>query len=197
MRSVALVLCTLSMLILVAAVTLAWRARYEPGERPRRLDCTSVWAVRALLPLGALTIFFGTAATAAGPHAGGEGTGDKVVRLHWRGADTLTWAVHQHGAIATLLGLSCVGVWFLLRSRAADAQTRSAVTAACVLVACQGVVGSAQYALHLPAEMVWFHVVLAALTWLSLLWATAAAGRLAPAPVAAPAPRPRVDELVH
>ena len=25
----------LSMLILVAAVALAWRARYEPGERPR------------------------------------------------------------------------------------------------------------------------------------------------------------------
>ena len=40
--------------------------------------------------------------------------------------------------------------------------------------------GSAQYSLHLPAEIVWFHVTLAALTWLSLLWATAAAGRLAP-----------------
>jgi cytochrome c oxidase assembly protein subunit 15 len=56
------------------------------------------------------------------------------------------------------------------------------VTAVCVLVACQGFVGSAQYAMHLPAEIVWFHVVLAALTWLSLLWATAAAGRLAPVP---------------
>ena len=49
-----------------------------------------------------------------------------------------------------------------------------------MLVACQGFVGTTQYALHLPAEIVWFHVVLAALTWLSLLWATAAAGRLAP-----------------
>ena len=43
----------LSMLILVAAVSLAWRARYEPGERPRSLDRVSVWAVRALLGLGA------------------------------------------------------------------------------------------------------------------------------------------------
>jgi cytochrome c oxidase assembly protein subunit 15 len=56
-----------------------------------------------------------------------------------------------------------------------------------VLVACQGFVGSAQYALKLPAEIVWFHVVLAALTWLSLLWGTAAAGRLAPRRAAVPA----------
>jgi cytochrome c oxidase assembly protein subunit 15 len=92
----------------------------------------------------------------------------------------MDWAIHQHGALATLLGLCAVGAWFLLRARRADEQTRNAVTAVCVLVACQGLVGSAQYSLHLPAEMVWFHVTLAALTWLSLLWATAAAGRLAP-----------------
>ena len=30
--------------------------------------------------------------------------------------------------------------------------------------------------MELPAEIVWIHVVLAALTWLALLWATAAAG---------------------
>ena len=170
----------LSMALLVAAVTLAWRATYEPGERAAATDRVSTWAVRALLVPGALTLAAGTIATAAGPHAGGEGTGDEVVRLRWRGSDTLDWAIHQHGALATLLGLSLVGVWFLLRARDADPLTRNAITAGCVLVACQGVVGSAQYALKLPAEIVWFHVVLAALTWLSLLWATAAAGRLAP-----------------
>src|SRR3954454_9196035 len=79
----------LSMLVLVAAFALAWRARYEPGERPRTLERSTVWAVRALLPLGALTIFFGTAATAAGPHAGGAGTGDTIDRLEWRCADTV------------------------------------------------------------------------------------------------------------
>ena len=71
-------------------------------------------------------------------------------------------------------------MWFLARARKADPQVQNALTALCVLLACQGVVGGTQYALHLPAEIVWFHVVLAALTWLSLLWATAAAGRLAP-----------------
>ena len=178
----------LSMALLIAAVALAWRSTFEPGERPLSGDRVTTWSVRALLIPGALTLAAGTIATAAGPHAGGEGTGDKVVRLRWRGADTLNWAIHQHGALATLLGLSCVGVWFLARSRKADERTRGALTAACVLVACQGFVGSAQYALHLPSEIVWFHVVLAALTWISLLWATAAAGKLAPRPAEVPAP---------
>src|SRR3954452_22949954 len=178
----------LSMALLVAAVALAWRATYEPGERPPATDKLSTYAVRGLAVIGGFTLALGTIATAAGPHAGGEGTGDKVVRLDWRGADTLNWAIHQHGAIATLLGLSAVGVWFLLRARHADEQTRTAVTAVCVLLACQGFVGATQYALKLPAEIVWFHVVLAALTWISLLWATAAAGKRAPRPAEVPAP---------
>jgi hypothetical protein len=35
--------------------------------------------------------------------------------------------------------------------------------------------------------MVWLHVVTASLTWLSILWAVAAAGRLAPRRAPAPA----------
>jgi cytochrome c oxidase assembly protein subunit 15 len=178
----------LSMALLVVCVALVWRASHEPGERPPATDRLATWAVRLLLVPGAVTLAAGTLATAAGPHAGGEGTGDEVVRLTWRGADTLDWAIHQHGALATFLGLSLVGVWFLARARRVDATTQNALTAACVLVACQGLVGSAQYALHLPAEIVWFHVVLSALTWLALLFASAAAGRLAPV---------RDRELVH
>src|ERR1700730_229671 len=62
----------LSMIVLVFAVALAWRAVYEPGSRPRSSDRLSIWSVRALVPLGAATIFAGTGATAAGPHAGGS-----------------------------------------------------------------------------------------------------------------------------
>src|SRR5215217_7651463 len=75
----------LSMLILVAAVALVWRARHEAEERPQPSDRLCVWAVRALLGLGGVTIFAGTAATAAGPHAGGAGTGDEIDRLEWKG----------------------------------------------------------------------------------------------------------------
>ncbi len=185
----------LSMALLVAAFALAWRASFEPGERRLATDRLTTWSVRALLIPGALTLSLGTIATAAGPHAGGEGTGDIVPRLRWRGADTLDWAIHQHGALATFLGLASVGVWFLARARRTDDQTRNALTAVCVLLACQGFVGGTQYALKLPAEIVWFHVVLAALTWISLLWATAAAGRLEPSTVGAtrsatPSPQP-------
>ena len=153
----------LSMLLLVACVVLVWRAAHEPGTEVRSRDRVSLWAVRGLVVLGAVTLAAGTVATAAGPHAGGEGTGDIVPRLDWQGADTLDWAIHRHGALATLLGLASVGCWFLLRARNVSAMTQNALTAVCVLLACQGIVGSAQYAMELPPEMVWIHVVLAAL----------------------------------
>jgi cytochrome c oxidase assembly protein subunit 15 len=155
----------------------------KPGERPRSADRLSVWSVRALLPVGALTIVAGTAATAAGPHAGGAGTGDVINRLEWKGADTLDWAIHQHARIASVFGVAAVAVWFLLRRRGADPEVRRAMTVACALVAAQGAVGGIQYALHLPSEIVWVHVALAATTWLSLLWAVFAAGRPAPSAV--------------
>jgi cytochrome c oxidase assembly protein subunit 15 len=184
----------LSMVLLIAAVALVWRTRHEPAERRAGSDRVSTWAVRGLAAFGGLTLLLGTIATAAGPHAGGSGTGDDVVRLRWYGADTLDWAIKQHARLAALLGLAAVGVWFLLRRRGADPVTRRAVTVVCALLAAQGVVGSAQYALELPAELVWVHVVLAALTWIALLWSVAAAGRLASReapPVPAPG-EPRV-----
>ena len=181
----------LSMLLIVAAVALVWRARHEPGSRPRATDRQATWAPRALVPFGFIVIFAGTVATAAGPHAGGEGTGDEVVRLDWYGADTLEWAIKGHARLAAALGFATLAVWFLLRRRGTDAGALRPLTAACLLLAAQGVVGTAQYLLELPAEIVWVHVVLASLTWISLLWAAAAAGRLAPR---APDPGPREPE---
>lgn len=178
----------LSMVLLIACVALAWRATFEPGERPARADARSALAVRALAALGGCTLAAGTVATAAGPHAGGEGTGDEVVRFTFKGATTLDWAIHQHGTIAMLLGVGAVGCWALLRSRGADPLAQRAITAVCVLLACQGVIGATQYALHLPATMVWVHVVVSALTWLALLLTVAAVGQIAPRePATAPA----------
>jgi heme a synthase len=182
----------LSMLILVAAVALAWRASYEPGERPRSTDRLAVWSVRALLPLGALTIFAGTAATAAGPHAGGQ-DGERINRLDFKGGGTLDWAIHQHARIAAAMGIASVAVWLLLRRRDADPQVRRAVTALIALLALQGAIGALQYSTHLPGEIVWVHVTLAALTWLTVLWSTAAAGRLVPRTAAEPADRLLVE----
>ena len=176
----------LSMLILIAAVALAWRANHEPGSRPRSTDRVAVWSVRALLPLGAITIFAGTAATAAGPHAGGR-PHERIHRLDFYGNDTLSWAVHRHGTMAAIFGVAAVLVFLLLRRRGADPQVRRAVGATVALLAVQGALGGIQYALELPAEIVWVHVALACATWLTVLWAAAAAGRLVPREAAEPA----------
>jgi cytochrome c oxidase assembly protein subunit 15 len=186
----------LSMLILVGAVSLAWRASYEPGSRPRSSDRVAVWWVRALGPVGALTILAGTAATAAGPHSGGF-TGQRVHRLHFKGADTLTWTIHQHATIAALFGVLVIGVWLLRRHRGATEGTLEPLTALGVLLAAQGLVGTVQYEFKLPSEMVWVHVALATATWLAVLWAIASAGRLVPrrAPVPAGQPRSVAREL--
>ncbi len=175
----------LSMLILVGAVALAWRASRGTGSRPRSTDRLAVWSVRALAALGAVTIFAGTAATAAGPHSGGA-TGQRVHRLHFKGADTLTWVVHRHATIAAIFGVVAVAVWLLHRRRGASERALEPLTVLCVLLAAQGLVGSVQYELQLPADMVWVHVILATATWLTVLWGVAAAGRLTPRRVAVP-----------
>lgn len=169
----------LSMLILVGAVALAWRSRPARSAGRPRTDATTGWAVRALLPLATLVIFAGTAATAAGPHSGGA-VGQNIKRLTFEGANTLNWTVHAHGAIAFALGIAAVVVWVLAERRQADAEIRRALSWLCVLIAFQGVVGAVQYEAHLPTELVWVHVIAASLSWLCVVWAVAASGRLEP-----------------
>ncbi len=174
----------LSMLVLVAAAALAWRAAHEPGDRAPGRDRATVWSVRALLPLGGLAIFAGTAATAAGPHAGGA-PGQRINRLGFDGRATMDFVIHRHGEIGLAFGLLAVGVWWWLhragaRSRPVDRTLLRSVTALCLLLAAQGMVGLVQYASHLPAELVWVHVGLATAAWVAVLWSVAAAGRPAP-----------------
>jgi cytochrome c oxidase assembly protein subunit 15 len=176
----------LSMLILVAAVTLDWRAHREPEELPVTTDRRLGWGIRALIGLGAVTIFAGTAATAAGPHAGGAGTGDVIKRLHFKGADTLNFVISQHSKLAAALGGLAVALWFGARQRGASAQQCRALTIVCVLLATQGAIGGLQYHLELPAEIVWVHVGLAAGTWIALLFTAATFGRLESRPAEAP-----------
>jgi cytochrome c oxidase assembly protein subunit 15 len=180
----------LSMLVLVAAVALAWRATYESGVRPLSANRTlTLWA-RASVVLGALTIFAGTAATAAGPHAGGS-PGQKINRLDFDGKGTMDFVIHRHGEIAFVFGLVALLVWWLAHRPAsagtsgsaaapADPLVRRFSTVTCVLIALQGAVGLDQYETHLPTELVWVHVSLASLTWLSVLLTACAAGRLQP-----------------
>src|SRR5262245_14887573 len=162
----------LSMMLLDAAFALAWCSRYEPWERRRSADRLSVWAVRALIPLGQLTILAGTIATASGPHAG-DHEGELVHRFDFEGTGTLEWVVQRHAAIATVFGLAAIGVWLLLRRPGGDTRAQGPLALVLVLLALQGVVGAVQWSLELPAELVWVHVALATATWLAMLWTVA------------------------
>ena len=175
----------LSMLLLDAAFALAWCARVEPWDRRRSNDHLGVWAVRALIPLGQLTIAAGTVATASGPHAGAH-AGQLVRRFDFEGAGTLEWVVQRHAVIATVFGLVAIGVWFLLRRPGGDSRAIRPLTAVLGLLALQGAVGAVQWTLKLPSEIVWVHVALAIATWLAMLWTVATAGRLEPRKAAAP-----------
>jgi cytochrome c oxidase assembly protein subunit 15 len=167
------------MILLDAAFALAWCARYEPEERGRSHDRLGVWAVRALVPIGQLTIVAGTIATASGPHAGSHGE-TLVQRFDFRGGNTLHWVVERHGVIAAVFGLALCAVWLLLRRSGGEKRALKPLTVTIGLVALQGALGLVQYSAQLPAELVWLHVALATLTWVSVLWTVGSAGRLAP-----------------
>ena len=111
------------------------------------------------------------------------------------GAFLATDAIFILGGIAAVLG-----VWLLCRHRAVSERILEPLTVLGILLAAQGLVGSVQYELHLPSDMVWVHVGLATITWVVVLWAVAAAGRLvphvAPLPAQEPAPEPRPLESV-
>ena len=110
---------------------------------------------------------------------------------------TMDFVIHRHGEIALAFGLLALATWWLARRsragrRPADALVRRASAATCALIALQGLVGLDQYKTHLPTELVWVHVSLASLTWVSVLWTACAAGRLQPR--VAPSKEPETPE---
>jgi heme a synthase len=220
----------LSMLILLAATVLAWRAGHEPAlleveaggplapaglasingasngavgngaspvgasgiapEPEPAEDRRLILWLRGLVALGALTIFAGTAATAAGPHAGGS-PGQRINRLDFDGHGTMDFVIHRHGEIALFFGLASLAVWWFARRRwQARPTVQRSLTVLCVLLALQGVVGLDQYKTHLPTQLVWVHVGLACGAWLAAIWAACAAGALAPRRSAIASTRP-------
>ena len=199
----------LSMIILIFAVALAWRATFGVDgplpPRSRTAGAGLVWPVRVTVVLAAATIFAGTASTAAGPHSGGL-VDQHVKRLHFKGADTLVWTIHQHATIAILFGIAAVFAWLLKRRQYGALDPLEPLTVLGILIAAQGLVGSVQYEMHLPAEMVWVHVGLATLNWIVALWAWAEIGRparrgaaseRAPADTATPTARERELEVIR
>jgi len=177
----------LSMTLLIAGTVLVWRVHRPPGAPAAAGDRLLVLGTRVLVLYGGIVIVAGTFATAAGPHAGGAGTGDVVGRLDAWGAGTLKSLILLHGHMATAMGIVAVLLWGLALQRRAGRELMRPLTAVCLLMAVQGIVGLVQYHNALPAEVVWVHASLPAMLWALLVWTWAAAGTLA---VVAPEPAP-------
>jgi len=160
----------LSMLILVAAVVLLWRSKHEAGWQPlRRVDRTMVVLGRVLAGMATITIVAGTAATAAGPHAGGS-PGQKINRMSFDGTGTMDFVIHRHAEIAFVFSLLALLTWWLGRRRSAPRALMRPLTLLLITLALQGIVGLDQYFLKLPTELVWIHVCIATAAWVTTMW---------------------------
>jgi cytochrome c oxidase assembly protein subunit 15 len=169
----------LSMVLLLGGALLVWRVVRDP-EAPRPSgDRWVALGTRALVIYGGVVIVAGTFATAAGPHAGGAGTGDVVDRLDAFGTQTLRTLIHLHGHMATALGIAAVLLWSIARHRRSGPLLMRTLTAICLLIAAQGTVGLIQYHNALPATVVWIHASLPAIMWVVMVWSWVAAGPVA------------------
>ena len=169
----------ISMILIDAAFALFWCSRYEPGERRYSSDWKSTWAVRALIPIGQLTIFLGTITTASGPHPGDHDK-ELVRRFDFKGADTLEWIAQRHAAMAVIFALSVLAVIFYVRRQGGDNRAQKPLLVVLGLIGFQIALGVTQWQLHLPASLVWLHVATATVLWVAVLWAVAKAGQITP-----------------
>jgi cytochrome c oxidase assembly protein subunit 15 len=167
----------LSMVLLDAAFALFWCSRYEPGERSFSEDFFGVWAVRALIPFGQLTVLLGTITTASGPHPGDHDE-ELVRRFDFKGEDTLEWIAQRHAAMAVIFAIAVLVVIFILMRKDGDRRAIRPLQFTLGLILFQITLGITQWLLELPAILVWFHVVAATLIWLAVLWAVATAGQI-------------------
>ncbi len=144
----------LSVVVLTLGVVLTLEAR---GRDRTQLPA---WVPRLGILLGvagAILLFSGTLATAAGPHPGST-----VVRRLWSFQPAIYWHVRATAvfglAFAALLG-------WLIRNRAP--QVRAALALLGLLVV-QMAIGETQYRTHLPWWLVLGHVTLAVIVWSAL-----------------------------
>jgi cytochrome c oxidase assembly protein subunit 15 len=176
----------LSMGTLVVAGTLVWRVARERRAKPETPvhDPLLVRLTRALAVFGGAVVVVGTAVTASGPYAGGEGTDDTVSRLTLFGDDTFKTVIMVHARVAAVFGVCAVALWVFARLRGAR-DLYAPLTAVCFAVAVTGAIGTLQYhVLDYPAWTVWLHVASVTLTWNALVWSWLAAGRAERVPVA-------------
>jgi heme a synthase len=159
----------LSSAILAAAVVL--QVRVDEGAGPvRSLVRTDLRLLTALLAgVTALMLAAGTVVTGTGPLAGtiidSHGHRETVPRFHF----PLENVTQLHADIGWFIGALAVAVVIGLRYSAAPRLAVRLSWVVLVGLGLQGVIGYVQYFNHLPAGLVWVHVVTSVLLWICVL----------------------------
>ena len=179
----------LSLVIVICAVTLHWRAGRDAGEgrlvvteRVRNLSRT---ALALLVP----TIVAGTVLTGTGPHAGSAREDDPVQRFAYDPRQV----AQVHGVLVELFTLALLVTLVLAWRGGAPRRVLRRGSVAVAAAAGQTVLGYTQYFTGVPALLVGLHILGATLVWIAVLrWHLGLTERRAdadPAPVpVVPAP---------
>ena len=149
---------------LLATTTLTWHRVHEkrPGPAGTVARHTAVFA-RLLVAFTLVLIVVGTMVTGTGPHAGDS---DEVPRMP---LDWLTVTI-VHGALAVVVFVIAIGM--LTTNRGTDGRDRlirARVIVFIVVLLAQGLAGAVQALTGLPAALVSFHLLGAALVWVGAL----------------------------
>lgn len=159
----------LSMVLLWNAVVLQHRAATEPtpflasavGAKPPRFVLHDL--TRAISVIGAVLLVSGTIVTGSGPHSGSD-EAEVAERLPFLVRDVTR--IHSLIAI-TLLLLTLEVVRRIHVGGREDLRVRALTVAGLLVV--QGAVGYTQYFTEVPVVLVGIHILLASLTWISIV----------------------------
>jgi cytochrome c oxidase assembly protein subunit 15 len=154
--------------ILFVAFWLWWRVRGSSvAAEPVPAAVRQLGRVTGLVTVAVLVL--GTVVTGAGPHAGDKDASGKV---HRNGLNVGSMAQLHADSVMVLIGLS-VGLVALLYAVRAGRVARQAGWLLLAVELAQGVIGYAQYFLHVPPVLVGLHMLGACLLWLAVLYVLA------------------------
>jgi len=155
----------LSLVIVVAAVTLHRRAGREPGEVhllvPERVRHLS----RLALVLLVAAIVAGTVMTGTGPHAGAA-RGDDPVR---RFAYDPRRVAQVHGVLVELFTAALLATLILAWRKGAPPSVLRRGSVVLVVAVAQSILGYTQYFTGVPALLVGMHILGATSLWIAML----------------------------
>ncbi|WP_374929581.1 heme A synthase [Kytococcus sedentarius] len=160
-----------SMVLVAASAAVLWFDRTAeavmPEPLPRPVNVVAFFTAF----MGGVVLLLGTFVTGAGPHSGDA---DEPARYPWD-PKTMSW-LHAD-SVMLFCGLVVAMLLALHLLRESSREARTAWWAVLFVSLAQGALGYVQYALAVPAPMVWLHMLGACLLTWALTWAVLAVRR--------------------